>query len=78
MGMRVPVSESITRRLAFLMALGARVVREGTYIGDLTRFALHMGHVPQWGGEHSFQAEAVQAISMLTGEKVGSFLNLLH
>ncbi|KAH3694182.1 hypothetical protein DPMN_081621 [Dreissena polymorpha] len=79
MDMRVPLSESITRRrLAFLMALGSRVVREGTSLGDLTRFSLHMGYVPQGGGEHSSQVEAVQAISRLTGEEVGTFHNLLH
>ncbi|KAH3865432.1 hypothetical protein DPMN_028471 [Dreissena polymorpha] len=78
MDLRVPLSESLTRRrLAFLMALGVRVVRDGTSVGDLALFAYKVGYVPKGGGEKPSQVGAAEAIARLTGEEANTFFSLL-
>jgi len=79
MDLRVPLHDNLTRRrLGFLFAMGARVIREGTTLVDLMRFCSTMGYTLHGASGNPSQIEAAGALARASGEEAVAFLDLLH
>ncbi|KAH3717795.1 hypothetical protein DPMN_060591 [Dreissena polymorpha] len=79
MDLRVPVHDNLTRRrLGFFLAMGARVIREGTTLVDLMRFCSTMGYTLHGASGNPSQIEAAGALARASGEEAVAFLDLLH